>query len=160
MRNNVPSIWNEDRIETLKNLWAAGFSFSGIAAKIGEGITRNAVCGKIYRMALPNRYSNEPRSFTRRTPEQIEATKRAKAARRNEKRRSQRVTVVRIRPVNLEALRCVEVIPQHKSLLELDAGGCRFPYGDGPNYTFCNHAQLEGFSYCGPHAALSRRRMS
>jgi GcrA cell cycle regulator len=151
----VISIWTEDLIDTLKGLLAKGFSSSGIAAEIGT--TRNAVCGKIHRLGLNG--GDGSRTFVRRTPEEKEATKRAKMERRNERRRSQRVTVVRVRQVNLEALRCVEVIPQHKSLLELDADGCRFPYGDGP-FTFCNHAQHEGSSYCGPHMALSRRRMS
>jgi hypothetical protein len=44
-------------------------------------------------------------------------------------------------------------------LLDLDAEGCRYPFGDGP-FTFCNHAQHEGSTYCGPHMALSRRRTS
>lgn len=158
MRNNVSSFWAGEMVNDLKRMWAAGRSGSDIAAAIGT--TRCAVLGKIYRLDLGRTITSAGQvRRPRKTPEEIEATKREKEKRRRDRRRSQRVTFVRVKPVNLEALRCVEVIPQHKSLLELDADGCRFPFGDGP-FTFCNHTQHEGSSYCGPHMALSRRRMS
>jgi GcrA cell cycle regulator len=126
-----------------------------MAAELGGGVTRNAIIGKMHRLGLSGRTYSGP--YSRKTPEEIEATKRAKMARRNERRRSHPGSFVMVKRVNLEALRCIEVEPQHKSLLELDPNGCRYPYGDGP-FTFCNHPQLEGDSYCGPHLALSRRR--
>jgi len=148
----MPSTWwTEDRTEMLKRLWASGsFSFSQIAGQMD--ITRNAVIGKAHRLGFNGRvYGN-----TKRTPEQIEASKRRKAERRNERRRTERVHMVRP-TINLEALRCVEVVPLHKSLIDLGSNDCRYPYGDGP-YTFCGHPQLEGHSYCGPHFGLSARR--
>lgn len=155
MRNNVNSIWTADRTEMLRKLWASGISFSSIAAEIGAGVTRSAIGGKLYRLDLGGRDTN-PRTYSRRTPEQIEATKRRKAERRKERRRTQRVNTVKP-TVNLEALRCIEVEPLHKHLLELGPNDCRYPYGDSP-YTFCGHPQMEGHSYCGPHFSLSVRR--
>jgi len=149
----MPSTWwTIDRTEILRKLLAIGVSFSGIAAELGEGVTRNMVCGKIHRMEFTG-----PGTYRRRTDEQIEATKRAKSERRNERRRSQRVTVVRV-PVNLEALRCVEVIPLGKTLLELGPNECRYPFGDNAPYSFCGHPQFEGSSYCGGHFGLTARR--
>jgi len=43
--------WTEDRIETLKILWAEGLSASQIADKLG-GVTRNGVIGKVNRLGL------------------------------------------------------------------------------------------------------------
>jgi hypothetical protein len=97
------------------------------------------------------------RIYPRKTPEQIEAAKRLKAERRNERRRSQRVSFVMVKSINLEALRCIEVEPLHKSLADLGRNDCRYPYGEGP-YTFCGNPQREGHSYCGPHFALTLRR--
>ena len=47
--------WTEDRVETLKKLWADGLSASQIAGKLGMGVTRNAVIGKVHRLGLSNR---------------------------------------------------------------------------------------------------------
>lgn len=139
----------------LRKLWASNsLSCSGIAAELGEGVTRNSVIGKIHRLGLNGRVYGENRIYGKRSPEQIEATKRRKADRRNERRRTQRASIVM---VNVEALRCIEVVPLHKSLFDLEPNDCRYPYGEGP-YTFCGHPKLEGRSYCGPHFGLSARR--
>ncbi|TYB80663.1 GcrA family cell cycle regulator [Maritimibacter fusiformis] len=46
--------WTEDRVETLKKMWAEGQSASQIAKELG-GVTRNAVIGKVHRLGLSNR---------------------------------------------------------------------------------------------------------
>ena len=56
-------------------------------------------------------------------------------------------------------LRCVEIAPRHLSLVELEAGDCRYPYGgdeEGEAITFCGHPRREGSSYCTPHFHLTR----
>ena len=56
-------------------------------------------------------------------------------------------------------LRCVEIAPRHLSLIELEAGDCRYPYGgdeEGEAITFCGHPRREGSSYCTPHFHLTR----
>ena len=46
--------WTDDRVETLKAMWAEGKSASQIAKELG-GVTRNAVIGKVHRLGLSNR---------------------------------------------------------------------------------------------------------
>src|SRR3974377_728573 len=46
--------WTDERVETLKKLWADGLSASQIAAELG-GVTRNAVIGKVHRLGLSGR---------------------------------------------------------------------------------------------------------
>ena len=46
--------WTEERVETLKKMWAEGQSASQIAKELG-GVTRNAVIGKVHRLGLSNR---------------------------------------------------------------------------------------------------------
>jgi GcrA cell cycle regulator len=46
--------WTDERVETLKTMWAEGKSASQIAKELG-GITRNAVIGKVHRLGLSNR---------------------------------------------------------------------------------------------------------
>ena len=61
-----------------------------------------------------------------------------------------------VKPVKL---RCVEIEPRHLSLIELERGDCRYPYGgdeEGEAITFCGHPRRPGSSYCTPHFHLSR----
>ena len=56
-------------------------------------------------------------------------------------------------------LRCVETDPRHLSLLELEPGDCRYPYGgdeEGEAITFCGQPCSESSSYCAPHFHLTR----
>jgi GcrA cell cycle regulator len=53
----------------------------------------------------------------------------------------------------------VEIEPRHLSLVELERGDCRYPYGgdsEGEAITFCGHPRRPGSSYCTPHFHLSR----
>ncbi|MCK5576205.1 MAG: GcrA cell cycle regulator, partial [Sphingomonadales bacterium] len=47
--------WTDDRIAQLKKCWDKGLSASQIATELGEGVTRNAVIGKVHRLGLSNR---------------------------------------------------------------------------------------------------------
>lgn len=50
--------WTDERVETLKRMWAEGQSASQIAKELG-GVTRNAVIGKVHRLGLSNRNEDE-----------------------------------------------------------------------------------------------------
>ena len=65
----------------------------------------------------------------------------------------------RLDAVATPELRCVEVGPRHLSLIDLERGDCRYPYGgdeEGEAITFCGHPRRPGSSYCTPHFHLSR----
>jgi GcrA cell cycle regulator len=51
--------WTDERVETLKKMWAEGQSASQIAKELG-GVTRNAVIGKVHRLGLSNRAGAGP----------------------------------------------------------------------------------------------------
>jgi len=56
-------------------------------------------------------------------------------------------------------LRCAAVEPRHLSLVELEAGDCRYPYGgdeEGEAVTFCGRPRHAGSSYCAAHLHLTR----
>ena len=46
--------WTDERVARLRELWAAGWSCSKIAADLGH-ITRNSVIGKVHRLKLGGR---------------------------------------------------------------------------------------------------------
>ena len=63
--------WTEERVELLKKLWMEGLSASQIAAVLGDGVTRNAVIGKVHRLKLSGRAkpaSSAPRVRTAPRP--------------------------------------------------------------------------------------------
>lgn len=47
--------WTDERIELLQKLWLQGMSASKIASELANGLTRNAVIGKVYRLGLSGR---------------------------------------------------------------------------------------------------------
>jgi len=52
--------WTDERIETLRKLWLAGSSASQIAKQLSNGMTRNAVIGKVHRLGLSGRVKPLP----------------------------------------------------------------------------------------------------
>ena len=44
--------WTVERVALLTKLWAAGETANAIAAQLGDGMTRSAVLGKIFRLRL------------------------------------------------------------------------------------------------------------
>jgi GcrA cell cycle regulator len=87
---------------------------------------------------------------------------------RKRKRAAAPIRMVKLsRPVLKRAaalsLRCVAIVPRHLSLLELEAGDCRYPYGgdqEGEPITFCGHPRRDGSSYCVSHFHLTRTDLS
>lgn len=60
--------WTEERVETLKTMWAEGKSASQIAKELG-GVTRNAVIGKVHRLGLSNRASGAAKPAAQAKPD-------------------------------------------------------------------------------------------
>lgn len=46
------NVWTAERVTALTELWLDGLSASKIAGALGEGLTRNAVIGKLHRLRL------------------------------------------------------------------------------------------------------------
>ncbi len=59
--------WTDERVETLKKMWADGQSASQIAKELG-GVTRNAVIGKVHRLGLSNRVGGKATRTRRHLP--------------------------------------------------------------------------------------------
>jgi GcrA cell cycle regulator len=47
--------WTDEKVELLRQLWMDGRSASQISAVLGQGLTRNAVIGKVHRLGLAGR---------------------------------------------------------------------------------------------------------
>jgi len=61
------SVWDEEKLQKLKNLWDEGLPITKIGIELG--VSRNAIAGKAHRLGLPKRNSpisksGEPRKKT------------------------------------------------------------------------------------------------
>ena len=139
-------IWTEERTAELTRLYADDYSASLIAEKLGN-ISRQAVIAKIHRLDLPRRGAG--RHPTRELAWCGPRTSKLHIPRAVSRPPPPRPSVIS------PALRCVEIVPRNLSLLDLEPGDCRYPYGD-ETITFCGHPKMETTSYCVPHFHLCR----
>ncbi len=143
------SFWPDYHKEGLRDRLASGMSHSDAAASLnaqfGTSYTRNACIGVANRMGIKS-------LCTKGRPSADGQPKRLRAKRKSPLKLEPK------RPrqphIDTRPMRCDDVTPLHKSLLELEPGDCRWPYGDNP-FTFCGHLSLEGRSYCPAHESLS-----
>jgi GcrA cell cycle regulator len=126
--------WTEDRVETLKKLWADGLSASQIAKQLG-GVTRNAVIGKVHRLGLsgratPSRPARRPRPA--RSASGAQSLQPRKPAPRPPllQRRNLSLLKPSLRP--MPAPQEAQKLPsgEYATVLTLREGMCKWPIGD------------------------------
>lgn len=171
--------WAPEHSQALREYLAKGMSYSEIAdainSRFGTAYTRCATIGRGRRLGLPA--PGRPEDGPRRPPKA--KTPRLKTPRlkapRSKAPRLEAPSPQQLHercsaelsppsPPSLElteavALRCVGITPRLLSLVELEPGDCRYPYGgdkDGEAISFCGHPRLAGSSYCAPHFHLTR----
>lgn len=151
--------WTDDRIETLRKLWADGLSASQIATALG-GVSRNAVIGKIHRLGLSGRVKAPPRT---QAPRRLGA---AVCPAQQPRAMAAAAAVVRVVERPLPALlpqvqpqMMAEVVPFVRGVTLFDLGPqqCRWPLGDpgAGDFKFCGAHTGAGETYCGGHADLA-----
>src|SRR5262249_42544542 len=130
--------WTDERVETLKRLWAEGLSASQVAAALG-GVTRNAVIGKVHRLGLSAR-AKSPSSAAPR-PRKPRAHSHMLRVARHSIRGNTALAHAYELDIEPEPELIDNVIPlgQRRSLLELTEETCRWPIGDPgqPDFFFC-----------------------
>jgi GcrA cell cycle regulator len=165
------SSWAPEHSETLREQIVRGRSYGeavdAVNAKFGTAYTRAAAIGRGKRMGLatPARPENSS-MLVPRGPKRIR--KLPKALKRAVTRaatapncRSEEATLPgpAAQAPEPAKLRCVGISPRLLSLIELEAGDCRYPYGgdkEGEAIGFCGHPCFRGSSYCAPHFHLTR----
>lgn len=180
--------WTDERVETLKSMWAEGKSASQIAKELG-GVTRNAVIGKVHRLGLSNRNggggtakATKDKATTKEAKPAKAAPKAAKAAPKSPTAADvpQPTPVVRrpvvpagqplppqpsaneISPEALASVREVEKKAKKLSLMELTERTCKWPIGDPATeeFWFCGLPVQAGKPYCEAHVGVAFQPMS
>jgi GcrA cell cycle regulator len=154
--------WASEHSEALREYLAKGMSYAEIAdainARFKTAYSRNAAIGRAKRMGLagPERSKDLPNHWLKAAPKAEQASAHKPRERLPPEFMRPMPIFERTEPVKL---RCVGIVPRHLSLIELEPGDCRYPYGgdeEGEAITFCGHPRRESSSYCTPHFHLTR----
>ncbi len=161
---NDKAPWTEERVETLKKLWADGLSASQIAGRLAGGVTRNAVIGKVHRLNLSGRATPvrnaQPRT-ARKSPREPSAPGRSPSmptAGANALKPFQQLAP---RPMPLPEPKPLRLVDSAKdgriTILHLSDKTCKWPIGDPNNeeFCFCGHGPRDGSPYCEYHARMA-----
>jgi GcrA cell cycle regulator len=154
--------WTEERIELLQKLWLEGMSASRIASELANGLTRNAVIGKVYRLGLSGRTKAtatvEPSPRPRHKSAQRPSSPPPAVA------IVQGNTALALTPVEIEAPAPVPIkdvvisMTEPVTIVDLREAMCRWPIGDPtlPEFRFCGAARIPGAGpYCAHHAGIA-----
>jgi GcrA cell cycle regulator len=168
--------WTDERVEILRHMWLEGRSASQISAVLGNGLTRNAVIGKVHRLGLAGRVKpgtgpNEPMATAHRSQA---APRRAAAAASSQRGASP--TVMTSTPMTqgatalaMEAEPTAElqiarneeevVVPMslRVTIVDLKEAMCKWPLGDptSPDFRYCGSPTAGAGPYCQHHAKLA-----
>jgi GcrA cell cycle regulator len=144
--------WTDEVVEQLKQHWIDGKSASQIASLLGNGVTRNAVIGKVHRLGLAGRAKTPNASIAR--PRRIAAPPAHRIAGprlgSHAPRMIRGATALALAPQTLSELEAPEyesvVVPMslRVTIVELKESMCRWPLGD---------PATSEFRYCGSHTA-------
>ena len=151
--------WTEERVSTLKKLWAEGHSASQIAKQLG-GVTRNAVIGKVHRLGLsgratPSRPVKRPPRLARPKPRMMpDGTVKTPVPAIPERPVA---SPVEDRPAALAPLPPLALADgEPATILTLRDSMCKWPIGDpaDPKFAFCGRKADCG-PYCAEHAKVA-----
>lgn len=159
----IAAEWSPPRVEKLVQLWTAGLSASQCAIALGEGVTRNAVIGKIHRLKLPKRrpvstgWSPAARERSRQRSEARKVRTRVKAPRQRKampKPPKPPVFELDLAALSLPAWEALEGTTPIR-LMDATDETCRWPIGDPllAGFGFCGCPTVSGSSYCAHHKA-------
>lgn len=152
-----PTNWAPEHSAALRDYLLGGMSYAQIARAINDKFnttyTRSAALGRARRMGLAGseRCGEATGGPSKPQPMGLHQLRERFAS-------TARWFVPVFERVELPKLRCVEIEPRHLSLIELEVGDCRYPYGGDEErepITFCGHPRREDSSYCTAHFYLT-----
>lgn len=152
--------WTDERVELLRKLWLEGLSASQIANTLSNGITRNAVIGKVHRLGLSGRIKASAPSLPRPRSKPIRPAAPRHAA---PAVRGNTALALKAHPVEILEPAPIEdvVIPisERVTIMELKEAMCRWPLGDptSAEFRFCGAKKpLETIGpYCAYHSRIA-----
>ncbi len=151
--------WTDERVELLRKLWLEGLSASQIARELANGISRNAVIGKVHRLGMSGRVKTAAPTLARARPKvarpAVHPALEQPIMRGN--------TALAIRPQPTAAILSAPeedvVIPMSEmvTILDLKESMCRWPMGDPATGEFRFCGAKKGANQSGPYCTYHSR---
>lgn len=143
--------WTEERVELLKKLWMGGFSARQVAGELGDGVTRNAVIGKVHRLKISRRA--KPANTAPRVRTAPRRARRSKYGRHAQAAFDGAMLKME-EDVAPEVQELFIPLEERIGLLELSETTCKWPIGDPLNtdFYFCGQHSEDGKPYCEFHS--------
>ena len=149
--------WTTERIQQLKLHFEAGLTCREIAAELG--VSRNAVIGKISRLALVRDNGGDTRRVVQ--PAGNGGSRQlATTARPVPKLRRRILRAIQSEPQPPAAVEEMTTGPEHGcTLFELSKERCRWPISTpgADDFCFCGSKPVEGLPYCAGHSRMAYR---
>lgn len=154
--------WTDERVELLRKLWLDGFSASQIANELANGITRNAVIGKVHRLGLSGRAKTTvpaaPRPRVKPLRPTVPRTS-APALRGNAALAIKSLPMEEEAPEPLLIEDVVIPISERVTIMDLKEAMCRWPLGDptSAEFRFCGAKKPTDATgpYCAQHSRIA-----
>jgi GcrA cell cycle regulator len=141
--------WTDTDIAMLQRLWKEGQS----ATKIGKrlGVSRNAVLGKLHRLAVQESPDGKPVK-----PARVQKQRPPAPPRRPKMKLVPPAPKPALPPVHLVDDSIVKPRPLMMKLFDLSNNDCRWPVeGEKANTLFCGHDTHQDKVYCAYHCRLA-----
>jgi hypothetical protein len=141
--DNRAARWPADRVAKLKQLWPIM-----TASQIGRvmGLTREAICGKVFRLKLPLK-----------KPDRLLVPKRGGQPPKSVYVSAPRISAPLIPETVLPDMPAPKFLD--RTLDDLGMAECHYPHGDQAPYRFCAQPCDGKSCYCGYHRRLSYHRI-
>lgn len=160
-------LWTEERDEEMRRLKRLNHSAAEIAAMLGDGLTRNAVLGRLHRLGIREGKVVRKR-VARRNPQAKKPVRKPRPDQPSRVisfyRSKPEVSEIMLPPrkaksriVCTEADSSLASTPLDVRMMDLTSDSCRWPVNEPEpkgEYLFCGHPKKYG-SYCAHHAAMS-----
>jgi len=158
--------WTDERVELLRKLWLEGLSASQIAGELANGITRNAVIGKVHRLGLSGRIKAQAAPSTRVRLKQQQPQRTVVSRSSGSVIRGNTALALKDEPYEQVMPRpetIVIPISERVTIMELKESMCRWPHGDpaSAEFRYCG-AKKPGTSegpYCSYHTNMAYQPM-
>jgi hypothetical protein len=157
----VSFIWSEEAVERLKALHAQGLSGSALASRLGGGLTRSAIFGKLHRLGLTGKNAETQRRLPL-LPIRGQAARGLDAYGSPDRRGDAHGTgpmkfnFMRKRPKGQRASEAPGVgdgllPPPSRRIGIVDIGRDQCPFIEGDDGLACGHPVAPGSSWCSAH---------
>ena len=154
----MSGFWTEERVETLKRLWAQGAPTGEIVKTLGAS-SNGMICGKVDRLGLPARRRSEARANGGgyRPPKTRQGRSFSLPAYTGDPTTPPHVKKLEAIKANEAARAAAAALEPEEpagacDLLSLEAHMCKWPIGDPQlNLTFCGRQRVGAGPYCRRH---------